>query len=294
MSTAAWTPLTAADLTDLSSLARECLRADGGLPQLAHEATLRRLFLTGPGIGGRDETGDLVAAAAVCADSGRRTATGLVRPSARRQGLGEQLVAWCVEHADGQPLRVLTETTSPDTEAFVGRFGLSRVFAEQVLRHDLVDIPRIRRPGGMASYGWRADTVGLFHAAYVGSFSDQPRFPESPPSVQEWAAEVRRDPGFHPEWSRVVVADDGTPAGFVILTDDWVEQVGVVPAWRRRRLGAHLVVRSLRRLRRAQVPAAWLAVTADNPARGLYLRLGFVEAGERARYELTLPPHRVS
>ncbi|MGL4174443.1 MAG: GNAT family N-acetyltransferase [Dermatophilaceae bacterium] len=292
MSTPAWTPLTAADLTDLSGLAHDCLQVDGGLPQLAHEPTLRRLFLAGPGIGGRDETGDLVAAAAVFSDAGRRTATGLVRPSARRQGLGDQLVSWCVEQAGGDPLRVLTETTSPDTDAFLSRFGLSRVFAEQVMRHDLVDIPRIPRPGGTTVLPWRVDTVPLFHAAYVASFGDRPLFPESPPGVQEWAAEVEHDPGFHPEWSRVVVADDGSAAGLVVLTDDWVDQVGVVPAWRGRRLGTHLVARSLRRYAKAGMPAAWLAVDVDNPAGELYHRLGFADAGTRARYELGVPPPR--
>ena len=49
-------------------------------------------------------------------------------------------------------------------------------------------------------------------------------------------------------------------------------------------LGAHLVVRSLRALRKAGCEQAWLAVNVDNPAHGLYLRLGFDEHGLRARY----------
>ncbi len=73
--------------------------------------------------------------------------------------------------------------------------------------------------------------------------------------------------------------------GFVTLTDDWVDQVGVVPAWRGRGLGAHLVARSLRTLRKAGCEAVWLAVNVDNPAHALYLRLGFVDAGVRSRYE---------
>ncbi|MGL5862384.1 MAG: hypothetical protein ACRCY9_14120, partial [Phycicoccus sp.] len=85
MSTLAWAPLTGDDLPALASLARACLRADGGLPHLAGETMLRRLFLAAAGSGGRDETGDLVAAAAGFVDGGgRRTATGLGRPSARR------------------------------------------------------------------------------------------------------------------------------------------------------------------------------------------------------------------
>ena len=45
MSTLAWQPLTEDDLDALRHLARRCLAADGGLPQLAHEQMIRRLFL---------------------------------------------------------------------------------------------------------------------------------------------------------------------------------------------------------------------------------------------------------
>lgn len=290
MSTLAWAPLGDADLPALSSLARSCLRADGGLPLLTGEGMLRRLFLAEPGIGGRDETGDLVAAAAVFADTGgRRTATGLVRPSARHQGHGAQLVAWCVERSGGQPLRVLTETTSPDTDAFLRRFGLVRSFAEHVMRHDLRGVPRVRRPPGTTVLPWHPATASLFHAAWVASFADRPGFPDPAPASEDWAAEVASDPGFHAAWSRVAVDDLGTPVGFVTLSDDWVDQVGVVPAWRGRGLGAHLVARSLRRYRKVGMERAWLAVNVDNPARALYLRLGFVDAGLRARYEPAAP-----
>ena len=61
----------------------------------------------------------------------------------------------------------------------------------------------------------------------------------------------------------------------------------MVPAWRGRGLGAHLVARSLRALRKAGCEQVWLCVNVDNPAHDLYLRLGFEEAGLRARYEET-------
>ena len=60
-----------------------------------------------------------------------------------------------------------------------------------------------------------------------------------------------------------------------------------MPAWRGRGLGAHLVARSLRALRKAGCEEAWLAVNVDNPAHELYLRLGFEDSGIRARYEET-------
>lgn len=283
MATLAWQPLSADDLPDIRHLAQRCLDADGGLPLLAGEAMARRLFLSGSGIGGRDETGDLVAAAAVFVDrSGQRTATWLVHPSVRNQGHGDALVAWCREHSRGAPLRVVAETTSPDTDRVLTSMGLRRTFAEHVMRHALLEIPRVARAEGLTSFPWTDDTAELFHRAYRGSFATRPGFPDTP--REEWVGEIEDDPGFRADDSRVVLDQSGRVAGFVTLTDDWIDQVGVVPTWRGHGLGAHLVVRSLRALRKAGCEEAWLAVNVDNEAHELYLRLGFADHGMRARY----------
>ena len=73
-----WSPLTEADLAALMALAQDCLDADGGLPQLATGPYLRDLFLSDVGIAGRDDTTELLAAAALGHRGDRRTATGLV------------------------------------------------------------------------------------------------------------------------------------------------------------------------------------------------------------------------
>jgi mycothiol synthase len=285
VSTLDWQPLTEADLPALGHLAHRCLEKDGGLPLLATEPMLRQLFLSGQSLGGRDETGDLVAAASVFVDAtGHRAATGLVHPSSRQQGLGEELVRWALEQSGGALLRLVAETTSPESDALAERVGLQRTFAEHVMRHPLVEIPKIARPAGVHTYPWTSDTSGLFHAAYSRSFATRPGFPDTP--LEEWVSSVQDEEGFRPDLSRVVVDDEGLAVGFVTISDDWIDQVGVVPAWRGRRLGAHLVVRSLRALRKAGCEQAWLAVNVDNPtAFELYRRLGFVDAGQRARYQ---------
>lgn len=283
MSTLAWQPLTDDDLDPLRHLAQRCLDVDGGLPLFAGEAMVRRLFLSGVGIGGRDETGDLVAAASVFVDgAGQRTATGLVHPSLRHQGHGHALVRWCGERVGGTLVRVVAETTSPDTDRLLTSIGLQRTFAEHVMRHPLVEVPRVGRPGRLHAYPWTDDTADLFHRAYRESFATRPGFPDTPRDA--WVAEVEEDDAFRPDDSRVVLDDDGRVAGFVTLTDDWIDQVGVVPAWRGHALGAHLVARSLRALRKAGCEQAWLAVNVDNQAHELYLRLGFEDHGVRARY----------
>lgn len=286
MSTLLWKPLTDEDLPALTQLASCCLERDGGLPLLSTESTLRQLFYGGPSIAGRDETGDLVAVASVFVDgSGRRAASGLIHPSSRWQGVGEQLVAWCREHSHGAPLRVVAETTSADSDRFFREIGLRQTFAEHVMRHSLTDIPRVPRPEGLRSYPWTADTAGLFHTAYAASFATRPGFRER--SSDAWAAELEGEPDFRPDLSRVALTGDGHVAGFVTISDNWIDQVGVVPASRGHGLGSHLVVRSLRALAKAGRDEVWLAVGVDNPAHDLYLRLGFGDSGVRARYEET-------
>ena len=289
MSTLDWKPLTEADLVPLRHLALRCLDKDGGLPLLATEPMLRQLFLTGPSVGGRDETGDIIAAASVFVDAtGHWAATGLVHPSARQQGLGDELVRWCAEKAGGVMLRLVAETTSPESDAFADRLGLERTFAEHVMRRPLLEVQRIVRPAEVHTFPWTQDTRALFHAAYTRSFANRPGFPGTP--LDEWVHSVEGEDGFHPELSRVVIDDDGHAAGFVTLSDDWIDQVGVVPEWRGQRLGAHLVVRSLRALRKAGYEQAWLAVNVDNEsAHQLYLSLGFLDSGVRARYVQVAP-----
>ncbi len=287
MSTLAWSPLTEADLPALSSLAEACLAVDGGLPLLSGEPMLRRFFLSDAGIGGRDETGDLVAVAGVFLDdTARRTATGLVHPSSRNQGHSHGLVAWCREHSGGSLLRVVAETTSADSERLAAEIGLQRTFAEHVMRHDLSGTPVVKAPDGVGKRRFGAETASLFHTAYVRSFADRPGFPDTP--MKQWVALLTEDEAFWAADSRVALDPEGEPVGFVTVSDCWIDQVGVVPEWRGRRLGAHLVVRSLRALAKRGCSQVWLAVNVDNPAHDLYLSLGFTDHGVRARYEATL------
>ncbi len=284
MSALEWGTVSEADLPQLASLARACLRHDGGLPQLAGEPMLRRLFVTDVSIGGRDDTGELVAVAALSWDAvGRRIASGLVHPSTRRQGHGEALVEWAREHADGQSLRVVAESMSLEAEELFARSGLRRTFAETVMRHKLRHIPTIPRPDGVRTLAFGDETAPMFYEAYRHAFAERPGFAD--PGYEEWLEDIRSEEGFRSGDSRVALGPGEDPAGFVLLVDNWIEAVGAVPRWRGQRLGAHLVVRSLTVFRRTDEHDAWLCVSTDNPARSLYERLGFRSKGTRARYE---------
>lgn len=283
MAELSWRPVTLDDLPSLVTLAQACLDHDGGMPSLATPQTVAALLVGEVGIAGYDELDDLVAVAALSrGEEDALVASGLVHPSYRRQGFGEQLVAWCREHADGELVHVVAETMSPEAESLFGSSGLRRTRAEAIMRHGLTHVSRIPLPDGLESLAYRPETMEAFFTAYRLSFAERPGFSDT--AADEWHASLAADPEFRPDDSRVALDGDGVPAGYVVMSGEWIDQVGVVPAWRGRRLGAHLTVRCLTVLRREDADFAWLAVTLGNPARVLYERLGFELYGTRARY----------
>ena len=284
MSVLQWSALTPEDRSAVRALAQACLDHDGGLPHLVDDAFIDRYFFGDDTIAGRDDLGELVAVASLSYDeAGNRIASGLVHPSVRRQGHGEALVAWAREQALGVPLKVIAETMSPEAETLFAASGLTRTFAETVMFHDLSHISRIPLPDGVTTEPFTDERAHDFYIAYRESFGDRPGFPD--PSEEDWLAWLRSDPEFHPEDSRVAYSRGGAPIGFVTVSGDWIEQVGVVPTWRGHRIGAHLVVRTLTALKASGSEKVWLNVAVDNPSRELYERLGFEVYGTRARYE---------
>ncbi len=279
-----WAPLTEADLPGLRRLAEACLREDGGLPLLTEDELLRARLLAGPSIGARDELGEVVAAAGLAHDSdGGMTALGLVHPSFRRLGIGRQLVTWAREQLDGVAVRIVVEALNESADDLLRENGMVQTFAETVMRHDLSEVPRVKIPAGVTTVAFGDESAHAFHTAYVKSFADRPGFPD--PTESEWIGFLREDHGFRPDLSRVALTDEGEPVGFVTISDNWIDQVGVVPQWRGRGLGAHLTARSLTAIAASGADEAWLCVNVDNPtARELYEKLGFTVHGTRARY----------
>ncbi|MEU4477124.1 GNAT family N-acetyltransferase [Micromonospora sp. NPDC023966] len=266
-------------LAELTRLAEACLAVDGGLPLFARTPLLRARLLQTRTLGAWHD-GGLVAAAGVGAGGQPATSTGLVHPEWRERGLGGRLLSWVGEQAGDADLLVTTESWSPGADAlFTGR-GFERTFTEWVQRHDLTGIPSVSPADGVTT---EPVTLGpeLF-STYRASFADRPGF--GSPAAEEWLGELGEDDGYRPDLSLIARGPDGNAVGFVNVIDNWVDQVGVVPGWRGRRVGAYLVACALRGLAADGAREAWLCVNDNNPAVGLYRRLGFQDAGRRARY----------
>ena len=287
MSQLEWSTTTDADVEALVRLGSACLERDGGLPDLTDPGHMRAVFVTDTAISGRDELGDIVAAAAVGrSTAGEPTATGLIDPAVMGQGIGMELADWVNRQAPG-PVQFVMDSVSPEAESLFAELGLHRVFAETVMRHSLRSIPFVRLSPDIVTLPFTDDTSEAFHHAYAASFADRPGYAEG--SSRAWGRWLREQRGFQPEDSRVALDVSGHVAGFVTVSDGWIEEVGVVPEWRGHRLGAHLIARTLTALSKGEHTEAWLAVGCDNPARSLYERLGFRSRGTRALYEQQTP-----
>ncbi|MFG2053937.1 GNAT family N-acetyltransferase [Micromonospora sp. NPDC048930] len=275
----AWKEYGEEHLAALTELADACLAVDGGLPLFTTPPLLRARLLHTRTLGAWHE-GRLVAAVSVGTAGQPATSTGLVHPAWRERGLGGRLLDWADEQAGDAGLLLTTESWNRGAEALFAARGFERTFTEWVLRHDLTTIPEVARPDDLTTEPVTLDAE-LFQT-YRASFADRPGFVE--PAAEEWLDELREDDAYRRDLSLIARDPDGAAVGFLNVIDNWIDQVGVVPAWRGQRVGAHLVTTALRSLAADGAREAWLCVNDNNPAAGLYRRLGFQDAGRRARY----------
>ncbi|WP_406038600.1 GNAT family N-acetyltransferase [Micromonospora sp. NBC_00898] len=268
-------------LAALTELAEACLAVDGGLPLFTRPPLLRARLLQTRTLGAWHD-GSLVAAVGVGTGRQPATSTGLVHPTWRGRGLGGRMLSWADEQAGDPDLLVTTESWSPGAEALFTAHGFERTFAEWVLRHDLTALPVVARPDGVTTEPVTWEIGPELFETYRASFADRPGF--AAPTAEDWLAELREDDEYRPDLSIIARGPDGTAIGFGNIIDNWIDQVGVVPGWRHRRVGAYLVASALLALAADGAGEAWLCVNDNNPAAALYRRLGFHDAGRRARY----------
>ena len=289
-----WAALLAADRAQVEALGRACLAADGGFMPLPLAGCLDA---GAPAIGAWNESGGLLGASAVRlqegADETLAAIVGQVLPGARGRGIGRRLIEWSVAQgqallaqAEGprpRALRIATEGLVPAAERLYARYGFAQSFAEDVMRRDLAgDLPLVPLPDGVALDTWAPERAAQFFAAYNASFRTRPGFAGW--SAEQWIAWATDDDDFRPGLSLLARAGDA-PVGFLIGAEGWLVQVGVVPAWRGRGLGAALAAEMLRRAQASGAASTLLDVNVNNPgAARVYERLGFVRIGRRARF----------
>jgi mycothiol synthase len=289
-----WRPAGDGDLPAIAGLAGVCLATDGGQPLAASPDFLRRCYADGAEAWAGSADTELV-----CVTSLRRSppglptaamdtatvTTGLVHPAWRRRGIGGRAFGWAKQQAGPGKLRAETETLSVGAHALYTSRGLVQVFAEDVLRLAAAVPPAsVRPPGGLTLSSWRQAGPARFYAVYDMAFRARPGFPGWPQA--RWAEWISDDDDFRADWTLLATRNGQDVAFIAGAATGWIVQLGVVPAARGQNIGAYLTTEVIRRMRAAGETTIALDVNVNNPhAAALYRRLGFTQAGRRARYE---------
>jgi mycothiol synthase len=217
------------------------------------------------------------------------TITSMLRPG-REHGWPEQL-AWIeerVEAASASRVQVISECLTGAEASRWMAAGYELVFEELAMQRVLDgDVAPARWPEGMTIVEWGDAAATASFDAYEAAFRDRPGFPRW--SRSEWIDRLTGDDAFLPDLSMCVLWA-GTPAGFVVCSNGWVDQVGVAPAHRRRGLATALVTEATNRMRALGIGVARLHVNVNNPvAMAAWQRLGWRECGRRGRFERRAP-----
>ena len=186
---------------------------------------------------------------------------------------------------------ITCESVTDEIVASYAQKGYNLIFAEEVMSYDLSHgLPHIVIPAELTFLTGNGENSHDFFVAYGTSFRDRPGFPGWP--EEEWISWTADSPTFRPELSYLAVVR-AQVAGFITNEDDdtapelagYINQVGVLPKWRRQGIGAILVARSLQAWQAEGKKVVTLHVNVNNPgARSLFQQVGFVVVGRRGKF----------
>ncbi len=290
---------TASERARILDLAQAQLPDPTGWSLVLDPRWLERLYFS-PGVSRLVQalpTGELGGSAAVSV-SGSDDAPGISVASMLRPGSEDLWIAqraWIERQvaAAGSdvPVRVVSECLTDAEKRRWAAAGFDLVFEELAMERDLPDAEdpaAVRWPDGSTILEWGDAAATASFEAYEAAFRDRPGFPGW--SRSEWIERLTGDADFVSGASLCVLLN-GAPAGFVVCSRGWIDQVGVVPAHRRIGLAGALVTEATRRMRATGIRVARLHVNADNPeARAAWRHLGWRELGRRGRFERLPPP----
>lgn len=281
-------PFQTGDLTAAARLAGDLRAADAAvesfgeaLPRLWDSERARRPLWR---LAETDEGVAIGLAFALERQPGELDLYGAVTPSRRRAGVGSKLLQPALEAAARDSLALHAQVREPGAgRPFLERQGFAVAGRTLLLeRHRrapavspasktaVIRAADLRRPGD------RALVLSLSSAAYLGV---EEVFPLTEGDLGRFAA---------PEGLVLIGELDEEPAAYLTARalgpSLAIEEIGVLPAARRRGLGSALLGQALRL---SEARTAVLAVDEQNAsARGFYQRLGFVQSSARTRMRL--------
>lgn len=224
-----------------------------------------------------------------------------------RAPLLARLLDRVAERATERGLPALTARTAvfaPETRwaAELAEAGFTRLKRYIRMTRSLADLPaEPAPPPGVTIRPLRADDeadLRLFHRIFDTAFRDTPDY--EPVDVDQWRSQL---PSYGKVWDEWFLAEvDGAPAGALQSSDQaldqgmgWVRTLSVLPAYRRRGVGAALLRRAFAVYAAKGRTGAGLGVDLANPTTPvtLYRSVGLVESRWTDMYERTVPARTV-
>jgi mycothiol synthase len=227
----------------------------------------------------------------------RAVASGGVLGSHRKQGIGRTLVARAIEHSRSLNVSVLhiqTSHDSADAIHILESFGFARVKEYWQMRWEGGELPPVRLPDGFELGPFRLDQDEQA-LAEIQNAAFRENWGFCPNTVEEVAARVRMKSSV-PEGVLMIFEGD-KPAGYnwthrnqnSFGSVGFIGMTGVHPDYRGSGLGTAVVVAGLEYLRGEGITPVELEVDSQNqPARNLYLKLGFRQVHQTVWYEKRL------
>jgi mycothiol synthase len=205
----------------------------------------------------------------------------VVRPEARRHGIGRELLERALADHDGSTLLAWSHVDHPGAAALAATHGFEPVRALWVMRRPTTAaLPPLAVPAGVEVRSYLPSDAAEVLRVNAAAFAHHPE--QGAMDTDDLAARMAED-WFDPAGLIVADAGDGRLLGFHWTkrhspTTGEVYVVGIDPAAQGKGLGKTLTLAGLHHL--ADVDEVILYVESDNaPAIAVYSGLGFTHAG---------------
>lgn len=317
-----WSRLSAADLTELTQLIRNCEEADQALHSVSDQRLALFLeynlgMLAAESIIGRDAGGQLQAFAAVeiqipYVDVARAEVVAFISPIFRGRGIGRAVLKWQEQRArqlfvsllgtDSEldvRLANLVDAHMNDRRRLYMAAGFSSKRTFDVMYHEFAQTPvdAVAPRNGYTIHPWSVVAEQVLQQVHDRAFHDHWGTVEE---IRSWWLLAR--PAIDPRWSYAALSPTGELAGYIMVcrhparwaaakrSEAYIELLGVAPDARAHGLGKALLTHAMQAAQKSGITAIGLDVDCDNPhgARAFYERMGFASVGEQVYYALDL------
>jgi len=243
-------------------------------------------------------------------DKYREDKRGFVRsltvfPQFRGRGIAKKLVAKALESLKDRGMKVAESWAQTDRKSCMHiyeRLGFRQVRAIDIMKRALDDIPcgiGENAETAMRQMSTKDEDMQLLNMLDNESFKEHPNF--RPRTVEETKYSVLDMP-WYGEQNIFFAMVGNEPVGFVNAGIDvglnreknlkygWILDIGVLKPYRRKGIGARLMVHAMQVLKEKEMTEALLYVDETNPTKAtkLYEKVGFKVAMKSIIYELAL------